>query len=80
MTSIFQDTTRVVGCTPLIRLNRIADGVGASILAKLEFQNPLGSVKDRVGLESVDAVGNLKVSPCDESLTETETKIEPLLP
>jgi len=68
VTSIFQDTTRVIGSTPLIRLNRIADAVGASILAKLEFQNPLGSVKDRVGLAMVETAE-------EQGLIDAETTI-----
>ncbi|MFH1982753.1 MAG: cysteine synthase A [Pseudomonadota bacterium] len=46
--TILNSIINVVGCTPLVRLKRMADGVGAEILAKLEFQNPLGSVKDRI--------------------------------
>ena len=46
--SILNSVINAVGCTPLVRLNRLADDAGAEILAKLEFQNPLGSVKDRI--------------------------------
>ena len=52
---IISDVTKVVGSTPLIKLNRIAKGRGAAILAKLEFQNPLGSVKDRIGIAMIEA-------------------------
>ncbi len=53
--SIHEDITQCVGRTPLVRLNRIAGGAGASIAAKLESFNPLGSVKDRIGRAMIDA-------------------------
>ncbi len=54
---IYGDITETVGATPLVRLNRIPkrDGIKAEILAKLEFFNPLASVKDRIGLAMIDA-------------------------
>lgn len=52
---IFTDITEAVGGTPLVRLNRITDGAAATVLAKLEFYNPSGSVKDRIGVAIVDA-------------------------
>jgi len=55
MTQVFTDVIRAVGRTPLVRLNRLAAGVGATILAKLEFSNPLSSVKDRIGVAMIEA-------------------------
>lgn len=55
MPGIHPDITTAFGDTPLVRLNRVADGVKANILAKLEFYNPAGSVKDRLGIAIVDA-------------------------
>ena len=55
MPGIHPDITSAFGDTPLVRLNRVADGVGGIILAKLEFYNPASSVKDRLGLAIVDA-------------------------
>lgn len=49
------DINSTVGSTPLVRLNTIADGLGAEIFAKLEFFNPLGSVKDRIGVSMIEA-------------------------
>ncbi len=55
---IFDDMTGTVGNTPLVRLSRLAEkeNAGAEILAKLEFFNPLGSVKDRIGVAMIDAL------------------------
>jgi len=55
MGAIFPDITRTIGSVPLVRLNRIAKGRTATLLAKLEFKNPLGSVKDRIGLAMIEA-------------------------
>ncbi|MDQ1552588.1 MAG: cysteine synthase [Actinomycetota bacterium] len=52
---IYNDITEVFGKTPLVRLNKVTDGAGATVLAKLEFYNPSASVKDRLGVAIVDA-------------------------
>lgn len=53
--NIFPDVRATVGATPLVRLNRIARGLEAELLAKLEFFNPLGSVKDRIAVSMIEA-------------------------
>ena len=55
MARIFDDITATVGNTPLVRPRRIAEGCGAQVLLKCEFFNPLGSVKDRIGVAMIDA-------------------------
>jgi len=55
MGKIYRDLTETVGNTPLVRLNRFAEGAGAELVAKLESFNPLGSVKDRIGVSMIDA-------------------------
>ena len=54
MGKIYSDITKTVGNTPLVKLNRITDGLGATILVKLESFNPLSSVKDRIGVAMID--------------------------
>ncbi|MDD3906011.1 MAG: cysteine synthase A [Candidatus Omnitrophica bacterium] len=51
---IFSDITKTVGNTPLVKINKLADGLDATILAKLEYFNPLSSVKDRIGVAMIE--------------------------
>lgn len=55
MARIYDDVTALVGNTPLVRLNRVTEGAGATVVAKLEFYNPASSVKDRIGVAIIDA-------------------------
>src|SRR5918997_3563595 len=52
---IFNDITETMGGTPLVRINRLVPAGQATVLAKCEFFNPLGSVKDRIGVAMVEA-------------------------
>jgi cysteine synthase A len=54
MGRIFNNIVETVGRTPLVRLNRVTEGVPATILLKCEFFNPLGSVKDRIGMSMIE--------------------------
>src|SRR5512140_990609 len=61
--NIYDDITKTTGGTPLVRLNTIGKETGAQIVVKLEFFNPLSSVKDRIGVAMIDAAqreGKLK--------------------
>src|SRR5262245_4023640 len=52
---VSETVTQMIGNSPLVRLNRVADGAGAVLLAKLEYYNPAKSVKDRIGLAMIEA-------------------------
>ncbi|RME81773.1 MAG: cysteine synthase A [Caldilineae bacterium] len=54
-TRIANNIAELVGNTPLVRINRMAQGAAAQVVAKLEFYNPAGSVKDRIGLSMIEA-------------------------
>jgi cysteine synthase A len=55
MARIYQDITEAFGNTPLVTLNAVTEGAGATVLAKLEFYNPSASVKDRLGVAIIEA-------------------------
>ncbi|MCG6963000.1 MAG: cysteine synthase A [Acidobacteria bacterium] len=68
---IASDVTRLIGGTPLVRLNRLTTGLAATVAAKLEFFNPAHSVKDRIGVAMVEALERAgKLTPGESTIIE----------
>lgn len=70
MPNIADDITQLIGGTPLVRINRLNRGLGAEILAKLEFFNPAHSVKDRIGLAMIKAAEDAGLIGSDTIILE----------
>ncbi len=78
MPGIHSDITSAFGNTPLVRLNRVTEGLNATVLVKLEFYNPASSVKDRIGIAMINAAeesGQLKAGGTIVEATSGNTGI-----
>src|SRR5580693_8846008 len=71
MGRIYNNIVETVGHTPLVKLNKVTAGLDATILLKCEFFNPLGSVKDRIGMAMIDAAEK------DGTVTKETVIVEP---
>lgn len=68
---IAEDITKLIGNTPLVRINRLSEGLAATIVAKVESFNPAGSVKDRIALSMIEAAEKEgKISPNKTAIIE----------
>lgn len=68
--NIALDVTALIGNTPLVRINRLAEGAKATIVAKLEFFNPAHSIKDRIGFSMIDAAEKAGLLKKDSIIVE----------
>ena len=69
--NIANDATELVGRTPLVRLNRVSEGVSPTIVGKLESRNPANSVKDRIGLAMIEAAERSgEITPGETTIVE----------
>jgi cysteine synthase A len=71
MAKIYDTIVETIGNTPLVRLNKVTEGLNATVLIKCEFFNPLSSVKDRIGMSMIEA------AEADGTLTKDTIIIEP---
>ncbi len=70
MTKIYEDITKTIGNTPLVRVSRLAAGLPGDVIVKLEKANPQGSVKDRIGLAMIEAAERAGIIARDTVIIE----------
>jgi len=70
MNTVYTDITKTIGNTPLVRINKLAQGFESTVLAKLESFNPLSSVKDRIGVAMIEAAEDKGLIKKDTTIIE----------
>lgn len=70
MARIYEDITKTIGNTPLVKLNNITRGLESTVVAKMEFFNPMASVKDRIGIAMIEAAEKAGLIKKDTILIE----------
>ena len=70
MAKIYEDITKTIGNTPLVKLNNITKGLESTVVAKMEFFNPMASVKDRIGIAMIEAAEKAGLIKKDTILIE----------
>lgn len=70
MSHLYPDVTATMGHTPLVRLNRVAQGISTEVYAKCEFFNPVSSVKDRIGVSMIEAAETAGLIKPDSVIVE----------
>jgi cysteine synthase A len=70
MPRIFSDVTKTIGNTPLVRINKLTQGLRADVVGKIEKNNPLASVKDRIGLSMIEAAEQAGIINKDSVIIE----------
>ncbi len=70
MAKIYKDITETIGNTPLVKLNNITKGLESTVVAKMEFFNPMASVKDRIGIAMIEAAEKAGLIKKDTILIE----------
>ncbi|NLX44083.1 MAG: pyridoxal-phosphate dependent enzyme, partial [Chloroflexi bacterium] len=70
MPGIYNDITETIGNTPLVRLNRMTQGLAAEIVVKVESFNPMGCVKERIALSMIEAAEQAGLVHADTTIVE----------
>ena len=70
MGTLYNNIVETIGRTPLVKLNKVTDGIDATIALKCEFFNPLGSVKDRIGMAMIESAEAKGLINADTTIVE----------